>query len=61
MSILKRADLSGRVVVARVMLECPKCGHKDVTDGNADVDCPKCNTRMVVAYCSAGQDNICKE
>ena len=52
MAITKRAKLSGRVIIAKTMLECPKCGHRDVSDGDIDVNCPKCKTKMIVAFCS---------
>jgi Zn finger protein HypA/HybF involved in hydrogenase expression len=60
MSIIKRAKLSGKVVISEMMLECPKCGHKDVSK-KIDVKCPLCGTKMVVAFCSAEDTEITKK
>jgi ribosomal protein L32 len=53
MSITKRARLAGKVVVSKTMLECPKCGRRDVSN-DIDVECPKCKVKMIVAFCSTG-------
>jgi rubrerythrin len=48
MSILKRAVVSGKVVVSQKLLECPACGHKDV---GRPRKCPACQkATMNVAY-----------
>ena len=51
MSITKRGMTSGKVIVSQTMLECPKCGHKDVSD-DIDAECPDCKVKMIVAFCS---------
>lgn len=47
MAMIKRAKLSGKVVVAETILECEGCGHKDV---GSPRECPECGKKMVVAY-----------
>ncbi len=55
MSIVKRSKIKGKVIVSSTMLECPKCGHKDVSD-KIEVYCPQCNVKMIIACYSAGGD-----
>lgn len=57
MSITKRGRTDGRVMVSTTMLECPKCGRRDLAGDKIDAFCPKCNEKMVVAFCSACQAN----
>lgn len=45
MSIVKRADLGGKVVVSETLLECPRCGHGDVGKIRK---CPSCGEEMIV-------------
>ena len=56
MSIRKRARISGKVIIAKTMLVCPQCGHRDVSDGDIDVKCPKCKVKMVVEFCSTDEE-----
>ena len=44
MTMIKRADLSGKVVMSETVLECCKCGHKDV---GSPRECPKCGDKMI--------------
>jgi Zn finger protein HypA/HybF involved in hydrogenase expression len=46
MSITKRATISGRVTVSETVLECPKCGHRDVKS-KPNMQCPDCKCKMV--------------
>lgn len=54
MSILKRADLGGKVVISQTLLQCPRCGYKDV--GNVR-KCPKCGADMEVQQTTALEDS----
>jgi Zn finger protein HypA/HybF involved in hydrogenase expression len=45
MAILKRAKLSGKVVMSETILECQKCWHKDV---GRPRKCPKCGEKMTI-------------
>ena len=47
MAMVKRARLSGKVVVSETILECRKCGHKDV---GRPRKCPECGEKMSVVY-----------
>ena len=45
MSIVKRADIKGKMVVSETLLECPSCGHRDVGKPRK---CPSCGKKMEV-------------
>jgi uncharacterized membrane protein YvbJ len=53
MSILKRADLSGKTVISSTLLKCPNCGHKDIGEPKK---CPKCGCEMDVQQSSKETD-----
>ena len=45
MSIIKRAILTGKMVISNTLLQCPKCGHRDVGKTRK---CPLCGTKMII-------------
>jgi len=45
MSIVKRADIKGKITVSETLLECPDCKHRDVGKPRK---CPSCGTMMVI-------------
>lgn len=49
MSIVKRAKLTGKVVISETLLECPKCGRRDV---GKPKKCPSCGVMMEVTNTS---------
>jgi len=53
MSILKRAELGGKVIISESLLQCPQCGYKDIGDVRK---CPKCGAEMIIQQKSADQD-----
>ena len=58
MSITKRATTRGNVVVSKTMLECPKCGRRDVGgEVGEKTECPVCKVAMVIAFCSTGDND----
>lgn len=46
MSIIKRADIKGKMVVSETLLKCPVCGHRDVGKPRK---CLSCGARMEVS------------
>lgn len=45
MSILKRAYLGGKVIISETLLQCPRCGNKDVGE---ERKCPVCGAEMKI-------------
>jgi predicted RNA-binding Zn-ribbon protein involved in translation (DUF1610 family) len=58
MSILKRADMGGKVVMSETLLQCPRCGCKDIGDVRK---CPKCGADMVIQQSTSHDEDSEKE
>lgn len=53
MSILKRAYLGGKVIISETLLQCPRCGNKDV---GKERKCPICGEEMKIQQTTIESD-----